>query len=119
MDAFAGRDPRGHVVDQLLWRDLPGGDDVGLGELASSLVRDTDDGHVGHGGVAAQDGLEFGRGHLEAFDLDKFLDPFEQEQVAIGVEAGDVTREHDPSLAATASPAHREKPWILGLSAAE
>jgi hypothetical protein len=37
--------------------------------------------------VAAQEGLEFGRGHLESFDLDEFLGPVEQEHAAIGVEA--------------------------------
>jgi hypothetical protein len=40
--------------------------------------------------VAAQDRVEFGRGHLEPLDLDEFLGPVEQEHVAIGVEAGDV-----------------------------
>jgi hypothetical protein len=40
--------------------------------------------------VATQDGLEFGRGDLESFDLDEFLEPVEQVQVAIGVEACDV-----------------------------
>ena len=46
---------------------------ITLGQFAGAFVGHRDDGGVGHRGVAAQEGLEFGRGHLESFDLDEFL----------------------------------------------
>jgi len=67
-----------HVLDQLLGGNLPSRDDVGLGPLAGPHVGDADDGGVGHGGVAAQQGLELGRGDLEPVDLDELLDPVDR-----------------------------------------
>ena len=40
--------------------------------------------------MAAQYRFELGRGDLESFDLDEFLEPVHQEQVASGVESGQV-----------------------------
>ena len=70
---LCGGDLDVHVLDQLLGGNLPSRDDVGLGPLAGPHVGDADD-----GGVAAQQGLELGRGDLEAVDLDELLDPVDR-----------------------------------------
>ena len=87
-------------MDHLVGRDvLPGeGGDVlrseflaGLehdecpGQLPRLVVRDTDDRRVGDPRVRQEQGLQLGRCHLEALDLDQLLDTIDHCQVTVRV----------------------------------
>ena len=61
-----------------------------LGSLAGFVVVDTDHCCVGDTGVRQQQAFELSRRHLEALVLDEFLDPVDDEDVAVVVEVSNV-----------------------------
>ena len=70
---------------------VPGpGDDERRRDLADLDVGHADHGGVGHVGVFEEHCFELGRCHLEAVVLDQLLDPPDDEQVPVGVDAGEI-----------------------------
>ena len=65
-------------------------DDERHGHFAGARVGAAGDGRVGDERVREQERLELGRRDLERVDLDQFLDAVDDEQVAVGVDAGEV-----------------------------
>lgn len=69
---------RNFLCRLLLVLDVFRQDDIRPGQLGSMFVRvDSNDGHVVHLWVSHQEGFEVGRGYLEAFVFDQFLDPID------------------------------------------
>ena len=66
--------------------ELDGGDR----HLAGPLVGDAEHRAVEHRGVAVQHGLDLGRRHLEAVDLDHLLGPVGEVDPAVRLEPADV-----------------------------
>ena len=92
LDLFVGGDMAGHKGLQGLGVDGGAGlaHDEGLGQLASHIVGNADDGDICDGFVLNQQGLELGGRHLKALDLDELFEPVHDVGVAVGVDAGDV-----------------------------
>ena len=62
--------------------------DERLGDFAALVVLDADDGRLHYRRVGEQEAFELGGWHLEALELDEFLDAIDDVDVAVGVEVG-------------------------------
>jgi hypothetical protein len=89
-EALVRRDPLGHPGHQRLTVDLTAGHHDRDRDLAVGGVGAGDDGGVGDRGVAEQQRLQLGGGHLVGADLDELLEPVGAEHVAVVVDPAEV-----------------------------